>query len=374
MMRRGRHVSPWLKGRRTRRVGRALPLALAFAMVWGAIALASDVDVSVVDVTAPTGSVTLAPGGSAPIVINMSVSGNQAGDATFKVYRDWTLQGGTFTGSNPETFTVPPQSGGDTTTFTASGTVTVAAGQADGTFTLAVGAFDITNSNATGAKLEARQSSNYEVTVEALQGDVTPPVITINEPGDGDHFILGEIVNADFSCVDNESSVTQCEGTVAHGHPIDTSTPGSHTFRVDAASAGGTSYLEHTYYVDYAACAGATSLSILQPINADGSSVFKQKSTVPAKFQVCDVDGNPIGTAGVVDSFNLVRTTNGTDSGEITEVVDSTVKATSDFRYDPTAGQWIFNMNTKNLSAGKTYWYKITLDSGQTIEFSFGLK
>ena len=42
-------------------------------------AMASSVDVSVVDVTAPTGSVSLAPGGSGAITINMVVTGNQAG-------------------------------------------------------------------------------------------------------------------------------------------------------------------------------------------------------------------------------------------------------------------------------------------------------
>lgn len=144
-------------------------------------AFASDVDVAVVDVTVPTNSVTLAPGGSGNITINLSVTGNQLGTATFEVYRNWTLAGGTFTGSNPQEFTVSPRAGGDpATTFSTSGTVSVAAGQADGNFTLSVGAFDITNTNSTGAKLSARNSSNYQVTVEspAAPSDSTPPVIT----------------------------------------------------------------------------------------------------------------------------------------------------------------------------------------------------
>ena len=63
-------------------------------------AMASSVDVSVVDVTAPTGSVSLAPGGSGAITINMVVTGNQAGTCHFSIYKDWTLSGGAFTGSN----------------------------------------------------------------------------------------------------------------------------------------------------------------------------------------------------------------------------------------------------------------------------------
>ena len=126
----------------------------------GAAALASDVDVAVVDVTSPTNSVSLAPGDAASIKIDMSVTGNQVGDATFEVYRDWTLSGGTFTGSNPQEFAVAPRSGGDAATkFSTMGTVTIAAGQAaGGPFTLEVGAFDITNSNSTGAKLAVGKS------------------------------------------------------------------------------------------------------------------------------------------------------------------------------------------------------------------------
>lgn len=130
--------------------------------VW---ALASVVDVSVVDTTAPTGSVTLGPGGSENITINMSVTGTQGGTATFKVYRDWTLSGSVWVGQNPVQFTVPPRSQSDPpTTFSTSGTSVVAAGHATGTYTLSVGAFDITNVQ-TGAKLKAGQSSNYEVVI-----------------------------------------------------------------------------------------------------------------------------------------------------------------------------------------------------------------
>ncbi|MEK7817304.1 MAG: hypothetical protein AAB281_03530, partial [Actinomycetota bacterium] len=130
--------------------------------VW---ALASIVDVSVVDTTAPTGRVTLSPGGSENITINMSVTGTQGGTATFKVYRDWTLSGGVWVGQNPVQFTVPPRSNSDPpTTFSASGTAAVAAGHATGNYALSIGAFDITNAQ-TGAKLKAGQSSNYQVTV-----------------------------------------------------------------------------------------------------------------------------------------------------------------------------------------------------------------
>jgi hypothetical protein len=159
----------------------ALSLAVMLALLLAPFVLASSVDESIVDATAPTGSVTLDPAGSASIMINLTVTGNQVGTATFDVYRDWTLSGGVFSGSNPQTFTVPPRAAQDTaTTFSTSGTIAIDAEQAEGTFTLAVGAFNISNSNQTGAKLAAGSSSSYQVTVSAPPppSDTTPPEIS----------------------------------------------------------------------------------------------------------------------------------------------------------------------------------------------------
>lgn len=131
-----------------------------------------------------------------------------------------------------------------------------------------------------------------------------------------------------------------------------------------------------TLMVQYASggmCAGDAGHTILQPINLDGTSVFKQKSTVPAKFRVCDANGNSIGTLGVVSTFRLVQTTAGTLVNVVDESVDSTTPDAA-FRWDPTAQQWIFKMNTKSLIADVTYYYTITLNDGSTITVRFGLK
>ena len=151
-------------------------------------AFASEVDVSsVVDVTAPTGSVTLTPGDSSQITINMIVTGKQDGTATFKVYQDWTLSGGIFVGSNPKTFTVDPRDPQESANeFSTTGTVSiVSTGQAAGTFILSVSAFDITNTNTTGAKLNARSDSTYTVTV------VAPSKVALTVTADPQTMIYG---------------------------------------------------------------------------------------------------------------------------------------------------------------------------------------
>src|SRR2546429_4485493 len=111
---------------------------------------------------------------------------------------------------------------------------------------------------------------------------------------------------------------------------------------------------------------------ILQPINADGSSVNKAGSTVPAKFRVTDANCNSIGTLGVVTAFKLIGQSSD-PSAVINEEVVSTTPDTA-FRWDPSAQQLIFNISTKGMKAGVKYTYQITLNDGSSIVFSFALK
>ena len=123
-------------------------------------------------------------------------------------------------------------------------------------------------------------------------------------------------------------------------------------------------------------CLGAPGHAILPPINLDGSSVFprKQGSTAPAKFRLCDANGNSVGpSSSVVSDFRIVQTVNGTVTATANETVDSTTPDTA-FRWDPTAQQWIFKISTKNLYAGYTYYFRIWLNDGTSIYFQFGLK
>jgi hypothetical protein len=151
---------------------------------------------------------------------------------------------------------------------------------------------------------------------------------------------------------------------------------GTRQLRVDAASTinynAATSTVSINISYSTGACLGDLGHSILQPINANGSSTFKQGSTVPAKFRVCDVAGHSIGTAGVVISFNLVQLISGTVSTTVDEAVVSTTPD-SNFRWDSTSQQWIFNVSTKPLSTQTTYVYSIGLNDGSTIFFRYGL-
>jgi lipopolysaccharide export system protein LptA len=131
-----------------------------------------------------------------------------------------------------------------------------------------------------------------------------------------------------------------------------------------------------TLQIQYApatvACLGSAGRTIREPINAAGNSVFKQGSTVPAKFRVCDVNGNSIGSPGVVAAFKLANTINGT-VGSFSEDVASTTPDAA-FRWDSVEQQWIFNISTKPLAKNATYTFQVALNDGTAFQFTFGLR
>ena len=99
---------------------------------------------------------------------------------------------------------------------------------------------------------------------------------------------------------------------------------------------------------------------VLQPINADGSSVFKLGTTVQVKFQLT---GASAGIANAVAKLSYTKLSP-SPAGEVNEAT-STAAATSGnlFRYDAKAKQYVFNWGTKGLTVG-LYQLKIDLGDG----------
>jgi virginiamycin B lyase len=71
--------------------------------------------------------------------------------------------------------------------------------------------------------------------------DDTPPVVTISGPLDGALVTRGAPLEADYACADEDggSGLVSCEGDVADGAMLDTSTVGSHTLSVEAVDGAG---------------------------------------------------------------------------------------------------------------------------------------
>ncbi len=208
--------------------------------------------------------------------------------------------------------------------------------------------------------------------------DTTAPVLSILQPNPMTIYYGASFVEPGATATDT------CAGTVpvyydtANGANPATlgSAVGAYTIKYYAEDpAGNTAAAQRIVNVIYKpagiSCNGNPGHTILQPINADGSSSFKQGSTVPCKFQVFDANCNSVGTPGLVASFVLVATSGGAPG--VNEAVISTTPDTA-FRWDPSGQQWIFNLSTKNLAKNTTFYYRINLNDGSNIPFSFGLR
>jgi len=102
-----------------------------------------------------------------------------------------------------------------------------------------------------------------------------------------------------------------------------------------------------------------------QPINADGSSVFKAGRTIPVKFALYDALGNPISNATCHLATWQV-------SSEIVGSVPETAEAAyadagDTFRYDPEGEQYIYNLSTKGMDTG-TWMLRVTADGWPGFE------
>ncbi len=108
---------------------------------------------------------------------------------------------------------------------------------------------------------------------------------------------------------------------------------------------------------------------VLQPINIDGSSIFKMKSTVPIKFQLTDSQGNFVSNAKC--SLYVTKISNGILGTELEATSTSAADSGNLFRYD--GNQYMFNLATKSLSIG-TWQIRIAFDDGTSQYATISLK
>lgn len=217
-------------------------------------------------------------------------------------------------------------------------------------------------------------SPNYTVVYVPGQLTINPAQLTItaNNASKLLNAVNPSLTSVPSGFVNGENSSVFAANATCITTATTNSAVGKYPITCAGASAANytISYVAGTLSIMYSSSAGHV---IQPPISADGSSVFNQGRTVPAKFSVYDANGLSIGTTGVVSSFYLTATLTGTVTDVVQDVVD-TNNPDAAFRWDPTAQQWIFNISTGNLTAGSTYVYTITLNDGSVISFRYGLR
>jgi hypothetical protein len=171
-------------------------------------------------------------------------------------------------------------------------------------------------------------------------------------------------------------AATVSNGSASAVYPLPAGAVGTYTITATYTDAGSSANFNGSAgtgsvsikYQQAGTCDGAAGHAILPPVNADGSSVVQQGSTVPLQFRVCDTSGASVGptatAATVVTSFKVVKTV---------PIINSTPPYTA-FRWDSTGQQWVFNLDTTNLVSGTSYYYEIGLNDGTVIDFNFAVK
>jgi hypothetical protein len=229
----------------------------------------------------------------------------------------------------------------------------------------------------TGISIAGVDASNYSSnTTAATTANITARPIAIAaesktkvlgslDPAFTYHITSGSLISADSFT----GNLTRTAGEAVGAYPIllgTVSLGGNYALAYTGAS------LNIVFAAATSSCLGSPGHTILQPVNVDGTSVFKQGSTVPAKFRVCDVNGNSI-SSNVVSNFVIEAINNGTVVATVNETVDSTTPDTT-FRWSSSDQLWIFNINTKSYGKNNTYGFRIDLTDGSSMHFQFGLK
>ncbi|HEY5944728.1 MAG TPA: HYR domain-containing protein, partial [Kofleriaceae bacterium] len=109
---------------------------------------------------------------------------------------------------------------------------------------------------------------------------------------------------------------------------------------------------------------------ILQPINADGSSVFKLGNVVPVKFKL---GGSSAGIATLTATLTLVKVSSSPTGTDIEAISVGSADSGNTFRYDPVNDIYIFNLATTTLSVG-TWQLRIDLGDGVIHTVNISLK
>ena len=151
---------------------------------------------------------------------------------------------------------------------------------------------------------DGEKNSNV-ATVTITVNDVTAPAITITSPVANATYQLNGSIAASYACTDSGSGVASCQGTVANGSLINTSSTGTKTFTVTLTdNVGNTSSSSVTYSV-VSGGGGATSadvgitLSAPNKVSPGGTLTYSITVTSAGKVTATDVvvsDALPVGT------------------------------------------------------------------------------
>jgi hypothetical protein len=214
----------------------------------------------------------------------------------------------------------------------------------------------------TGYAADNAGNTNSEI-VSDIDVDLTAPTLTWNGgPADGGIYYFG-FVPAAPTCTasDDLSGPDGCEVT-GYSTAI-----GTHTMTATALDVAGNSYSEQrTYEVKHWTLNG-----FFPPVDMGYVfNVVKNGSTVPLKFEIF-AGPTELTDVGYVGPFMYAQTS--CDATAITDPIETTSTGGTSLRYDPVAGQFVYNWKTPKIP-GACYLVTVTTLDGSSLTAYFKLK
>ncbi len=291
----------------------------------------------------------------------------QSQTITFAATADATFGDGSFTISPTATSGLP-------VAIDASGKCTVSTTTSPATVTITgAGSCTITASQAGNATFAAATDVPRTFSIDRAKQTITFGSLAGKTVGDAD-FTVSATASSGLAVSFAATGACSIVGTTVH-------LTGAGSCTITASQGGNGNYLpaadvSQTFAITYRFD------GFLQPINDPNNtaacpapcstSVFKAGSTVPVKFQLKRADGTPVQAAALPV---FVGATRGSSTTAGVDETVSTDPATSAFRWDATAQQYIFNWSTKGQSAGYNYTLKVKVpDSGQILTVVVALR
>jgi hypothetical protein len=284
-----------------------------------------------------------------------------------------------------------PDINGGVFALTMSGTTVYAAGNYDLVQNLpdphirAIAAIDVclNQPDGTACNDPGTQCRNQDTCVAGVCQDngfksAATPCTGASQAGACDNDAADHCSGTDNACVDVfQSSTTECRPSTGQCDGAESCTGTSGACPVDVMAIDGTSCNDgdnctQTDTCQSGTCAGTNYSwsNVLQPVNADGTSVFKLGSTIPTKFRLT---GACAGDSSLVADIYFYKVTS--SEGPINEATSVSAADTGTvFRYSASGDQYIYNLGTKGLTEG-TWHLGIDLRDGTGIRVvSVGLR
>jgi lysophospholipase L1-like esterase len=225
-------------------------------------------------------------------------------------------------------------------------------GAGDAPWTKYTGPFTI---SAEGQTTVTARSVDVNGNVEASKTDVikidkTAPAFTLSCPS-------SVLLNGagSYSVADATDDRSGLASDPDGDYPFATDTAGTFPNSVTIADRAGN---ETTHSCDITVAYDYSGLE--QPVNADGSSIFKRNSAVPLKFHLADATGVP--EAGVVAKVSVAKVSDEVE-GVYVEADAKGASSTGSVFSDDGDGSYHYNLDTGSLTTG-TWSVKVTLGDG----------